>query len=143
LLVPNEQGGYHAFEVTADVQNWANSTLPNYGWGILPWPKGSDGWGIDTSESASEASRPQLVIYYTLVNSGPAQPKLLPLTVSSTQVQVKFSGTIGTTYTVWRTASLGGTWSSIGTAMVGSDGTATFMDNAPLPTAAYYRLSNP
>jgi hypothetical protein len=142
-LSPNVQGGYHSFEVTPDVQNWANGA-PDYGWGVIPWPGGSDGWGIDTAESTSETSRPELVVYYT-PGSGvvTAAPTLLPPVVSSTQVQVQVKGTIGATYSVWRAASVNGSWTMVGTAMIGSNGIGTVTDNSPLPNAAFYRASNP
>jgi hypothetical protein len=143
-LNPNVQGGFHSFEVTPDVQSWANGTKINYGWGIVPWPGGSDGWGIDTSEDTDVTNHPQLVVYYTAIGgSAPAQPMLLPLAVTLTQVQVKFSGTIGVTYSVWRAASLNSPWSSLGTAAVGNDGTATYTDLTPLSSSAFYRVSSP
>jgi len=58
-------------------------------------------------------------------------------------VQVKFSGTIGVTYSVWRAASLNSPWSSLGTAAVGNDGTATYTDLTPLSSSAFYRVSSP
>lgn len=140
-LNPNVQAGFHSFEVTPDVQNWASGTQPDYGWAILPWPGGSDGWGMDSSEDAVTNNRPQLRVYYT-VAAGNVQAVLLPLTVSASQVQVKFSGTINGTYTIQRAATVNGGWSSIGTATVGADGTATFNDTAPLAGAAFYRVSN-
>ena len=141
-------GGYHSFEVTADVQNWANGAA-NYGWGAVPWYNastglwGADGWGINTSKDPNISSHPQLVVYYTPTVGYVARPTLLPLVVSGSQTAVKFSGSIGTTYTVWRTDSLTGVWANVGTATVGADGTATFNDTTPLSTAAFYRVSNP
>jgi hypothetical protein len=140
-LSPNVQAGFHSFEVTADVQSWVDGTRPNYGWAILPWPGGSDGWGIDTSEDSVEINRPQLRVYYTAA-SGTLRARLLPLTVSPAQVRVKFTGSAGGVYTIERAAALDGTWTPIGSITVGDDGTATFMDNAPLSGAAFYRVSN-
>jgi hypothetical protein len=140
-------GGYHSFEVTADVQNWANGA-PNYGWGVVPWYIsstglwGADGWGINSSKDPNISSHPQLVVYYTLTPGFAARPTLLPLVVSSAQVQVKFGGTVGITYTVWRTDSLNGTWTNVGTATVDQDGTATFNDATPLSAGAFYRVSH-
>lgn len=143
-LNPNVQGGFHAFEVTPDVQNWVSGATPNYGWGVVPWPGGSDGWGFATSDDPNVTNHPQLVVYYTLAaTSGAAQPRLLPLAVAATQVQVRFNGTSGSTYTIWRAASLSGPWSSLGTATVGDDGTATYIDAMPLTSSAFYRVSNP
>ena len=141
-------GGYHSFEVTADVQNWANGAA-NYGWGAVPWYNastglwGADGWGINSSKDPNVSSHPQLVVYYTPTPGYIARPTLMPLVVSASQVAVKFSGSVNTTYTVWRSDSLTGTWVNVGTATVDETGTATFDDNAPLSTAAFYRVSNP
>ncbi|HEX3626470.1 MAG TPA: DNRLRE domain-containing protein [Verrucomicrobiae bacterium] len=135
-------GGYHSFEVTPDVQNWANGTSPNYGWGIIPWLNGSDGWGINTSKDPNTNSHPQLVVYYTLPVGFAARPTIMPLTVSESQVQVSFSGTVGTAYTVWRTDRLGGTWTSLGTATVQQNGVATYVDTNPLPGTAFYRVTH-
>lgn len=44
------------------VQAWVNGT-PNYGWVILN--TGTDGYRIDTSEHATEANRPTLIVSYT------------------------------------------------------------------------------
>jgi len=141
-LNPNVQGGFHAFEVTPDVQNWASGTLPNYGWAIIPWSGGSDGWGIATSEDANVTNHPQLVVYYTATSgTTPSKPVMLPLGISPTQVQVNFSGTPAVIYTVWRAASVAGPWTSLGTAAAGDSGTGSYTDTAPLSTAAYYRVS--
>ena len=136
-------GGFHSYEVTADVQSWAYNTLPNYGWAAVPWPNGSDGWGINTSKDPNTNSHPQLVVYYTANPNFVAVPQLRPLGVTATQVQVNFTGTPTKTYTVWRAGSLTGPWISVGMALVGQDGSATFNDNTPLSSAAFYRVSNP
>ncbi|MEI6194060.1 MAG: DNRLRE domain-containing protein, partial [Verrucomicrobiota bacterium] len=36
-LNPLVQGTMNTFEVTGDLQTWANGTHPNYGWAVLPW----------------------------------------------------------------------------------------------------------
>lgn len=136
-------GGYHSFEVTPDIQNWSDGAAQNYGWGIVPWLNGSDGWGINTSKDPVTNSHPQLVVYYTLPAGYVLPPTLLPLAVSGTQVVVNFTGTINATYTVWRTDSLADAWTSVGSVTVGPDGTATYTDTAPLPAGAFYRISNP
>lgn len=136
-------GGFHSFEVTPDIQNWANGTQPNYGWGIVPYLNGSDGWGINTSKDPNTNSHPQLVVYYTLTSGFAAQPKIMPLGVSNGQVVINFTGTIGDTYTVWRASALDGTWTSLGTATVGQNGIATYTDATPLPATAFYRVTNP
>ncbi|XZE55325.1 DNRLRE domain-containing protein [Planctomycetaceae bacterium SH139] len=62
---PNVQGGFHDWDVTADVQDWVNGVRGNNGWAILPWLNGTDGWGFQASEATIEAERPRLEIYWT------------------------------------------------------------------------------
>lgn len=66
---PNVQGGFHSLDVTADVQACVSGTGTNYGWVGLPWPGGTDGWGIATAESTVARNRPQLRVYYSLVTN--------------------------------------------------------------------------
>jgi hypothetical protein len=137
------QGGYNSFDVTSDVQAWSNGTRPNYGWAILPWPGGTDGWGFGTAESAAVTDRPQLRIFYTVAPINVSAAVIQPLTVSAGQVQIQFNGTAGSTYTIQRASSLGGTWNTLGTALVGSGGAGSYLDNAPLSGAAFYRVMYP
>lgn len=139
---PNVPGGYFNFEVTTDVQDWVNNARPNYGWAILPWPLGGDGWGINTANSVEEIARPQLRVYYS-PGGGNVAIQMLPLTATPSSVTVRFTGGIGNTYTVQRAQHVTGPWSNLGPATVQGDGTATFIDNAPLSTTAFYRVSNP
>ncbi|HPM81731.1 MAG TPA: DNRLRE domain-containing protein, partial [Candidatus Anammoximicrobium sp.] len=62
-LIPNAQGGWTDFDVTADVQAWLDGSLTNYGWAILPWSGGGDGWGISSSDHSVPMERPLLRIY--------------------------------------------------------------------------------
>jgi hypothetical protein len=139
-LNPNVCGGFMSFNVTPDVQNWANAIRPNYGWGIVPWPNGSDGWAIATSEATIERERPRLRVFYT-----PGAPLVIlqPPVVSPGSVEIRFSGEVGETYTVLRAASVTGPYTSIGTAVVQAGGTATLVDNSPLSGGAFYRVSKP
>ncbi|HEV2693438.1 MAG TPA: DNRLRE domain-containing protein, partial [Verrucomicrobiae bacterium] len=141
-LNPNVPGGFHSFEVTADVQAWASNVRPNYGWAVIPWPGGSDGWGVSTSKDPTDLNRPQLRVYYT-IGATALQAMMMPPAVSPAQVQVSFIGSAGHTYTVYRSASVAGPWSSIGQAQVGQNGTGTIMDTAPTTTGAFYRVSYP
>src|SRR6185312_493791 len=136
-LNPDVQGTINTFEVTADVQAWASGTRQNYGWAILPWPGGSNGWGSRSSEWSNfvypddpNRQRPKLRVYYTL-NGGVANPVVKTVAMSPTQIQVPFTGTAGKTYTIMRAPAPNGPWSSVGTALVGEDGTGTFTDTAP------------
>ena len=148
-LNPDVQGTINTYEVTSDVQAWANGTRANYGWAILPWPNGSNGWGIRSSEWSNfvyplepERERPQLRVMFTAgVFVVPAV--IQTLTVFPTQVQVPFTGTIGKTYTVERAPVVTGPFGSIGTATVTGGGTATFTDASPLSAGAFYRVVYP
>jgi len=136
-LIPNACGGYMSFETTPDVQDWANGTRPNNGWAVLPWPGGGDGWGISMSESGTVRDRPQLRVFFT-----PGLYMVTPI-VSAGSVQVQFTGVAGTSCTVWRASAVTGTYLSIGSTTIGGGGTGSITDNAPLPGAAFYRVSSP
>lgn len=139
-LNPNVCGGFMSFEVTSDVQDWASGIRPNHGWGIVPWPNGSDGWAVAMSESVAERERPQLRVFYT---PGVPPVVLQAPVVTPGSVEIRFSGGIGETYTVLRAPSVTGPWNSIGTAVVQSNGTATLVDNSPLAGGAFYRVQHP
>jgi hypothetical protein len=139
-LNPNACGGYVPFEVTTDLQLWVSGTRTNHGWVILPWVNGGDGWGISSSEASVERERPQLRVYYSL--NPPGLMMLAPI-VSPGSVQVLFTGSASTTYTVLRASTVTGPYSPVGSAMTGGGGTGSFTDNAPLPGAAFYRVSYP
>jgi hypothetical protein len=140
-LTPKVQGAFYALDVTPDVQTWVSGTRTNYGWVGLPWPGGTDGWGIATAESTVERNRPQLRIYYTSPANQPLC--LLPPVWNSTHVQVRFNGAAGATYTVQRASGLGASWSTLGTATVGPDGLGLFNDASPVPGTAFYRIRYP
>ncbi len=134
---PPLQPTMHTVNLTADVQAWASGLRQNYGWAILPYTNGNDGWGISSSDIDNPSFRPQLRVFYE-----PGVTLLTPVH-NGGNVLIKFTGVIGRTYTVLRSAVPGPTWTSRGTATVGVDGTATLTDNSPLPGAAYYRVSYP
>jgi hypothetical protein len=94
---PNVQGGFHALDVTSDVQTWVSGTRTNYGWVGLPWPGGTDGWGIATSESSVQRNRPQLRVYYSLVAS---LPPAIALTTPANNARFAAPATIGLTAAV-------------------------------------------
>jgi len=148
-LTPLVQGTVNTYEVTPDVQAWADGSRQNYGWAILPWPNGTDGWGIRSSEWSNfvypedpARQRPQLRVYYTLPG-GVSTPVVHTLGFSPSQIQVPFSGTAGKTYTILRAPTPNGPWTSIGSATVGSDGSASYMDTTPIPTHGFYRIAYP
>jgi hypothetical protein len=140
-LDPNVQAAYHAFDLTEDVQAWVRGTSANYGWVILPWPNGSDAWGFASAEAVAERERPRLRVCYTIPSAGEIH-LLLPQR-TPTQVQVRFASIVGTSCTVQRASTLGGGWTTLGSALVGQDGIGTFTDSTPLPQAAFYRVEFP
>jgi hypothetical protein len=136
---PLVQGGFHSYELTADVQAWTSGTLTNYGWVVLPWPNGGDGWGFATAESSEERERPQLRVFYT---PGTVSQSIVFQSISRTanSAVLHFSGGVGANSSVLRSATVSGPYSEIGTTTIGGDGTATFTDNAPLSYTAFYRI---
>lgn len=53
-----------AINVTEDLQSWANGTA-NYGWAMLPWAGGTNGWAFSPSEAAYDL-RPSLQVEWIL-----------------------------------------------------------------------------
>ena len=141
-LNPNVCGGFMSFDVTPDVQTWSSGTRTNYGWAILPWPNGGDGWAVSMSESTEERERPRLRVFYT-PGAAPVIPVIQNIQRTPSTAVITFSGSIGTQYSVLRSATVNGTYTPAGTATVQPGGTATFTDNSPLPGAAFYRISYP
>jgi len=122
------------------VQAWASGVRPNNGWAILPWPGGGDGFGFATADAVIESQRPQLRVYYT---PGPAAVIIESVVPTPTSVTITFSGEVGGIYSVRRSGTVDGTYTVIGSATVQPNGKATYVDNAPLSSAAFYRISNP
>jgi hypothetical protein len=139
-LTPNVCGGFMSFEMTPDVAAWSSGVRANYGWAILPWTGGGDGWGVSLSETATERERPQLRIFYT-----PGAPSLVIRSISRgiSSATIQFTGAPSTQYTIVRSGTVNGTYVSIGTATTQPDGTGSFTDNAPLAGQAFYRISFP
>ena len=140
-LNPDVQGGYLTFDVTADVQNWANGTRPNYGWAFLPWPLGGNGWGFNSAEAEIVGNRPGLRVFYTpnVVNNLVMKTPVW----TPTSVQVNFTGTANETYYILRAPEVTGPWSTNGTATAGLNGNGSHTDNSPLPGRAFYRAYRP
>jgi hypothetical protein len=139
-LNPNVQAAFLSFETTTDVQAWADGTRPNYGWAGLPWTNGGDGWGFGTSEQADPRNRPQLRVFYT-PGAVIVAPRMLAPIWAASSVQVRFHGTLGTSYTVERASEPTGPWTPLGTAQAGTDGMGSFTDTTPLPGAGFYRVA--
>ena len=145
-LNPLVQGTINTFEVTGDLQIWANGTRPNYGWAVVPWVGGTDGWGWRSSKWSSvvpgfapEQERPRLRVYYT-VGAIALPANIKPLVISSSLVTVQFTGTAGMAYHIWRAASVNGAWTDLGTAIPDGSGNGSYNDSAPLSSTAFYRV---
>jgi hypothetical protein len=145
-LTPLVQGTINSFEVTRDLQAWASGARQNYGWAVLPWLNGTDGWGFRSSKFnsvavgyAPEQERPRLRVFYTPgFVAVPASIK--PILVSPSAVALQFTGSVGFTYHIWRATGLNEAWTDIGTATVDASGSGSFNDGAPLPGGALYRV---
>lgn len=61
----NVPTGTLVIDVTASLQAVQAGTLPGYGWALLPFASGTNGIDFDSSESASLALRPTLVVEFT------------------------------------------------------------------------------
>jgi len=138
---PDVQAAYNSFDLAPDVQAWTYGSRTNYGWVILPWPSGTDGWGIASSESTAQNDRPRLRVFYTTPGTGDIS--LLAPVRTTGQVQIGFSGIVGTACSVQRASTLGGPWTTLGSVVVGQNGIGTFTDPSPLPSAAFYRVKFP
>jgi hypothetical protein len=147
---PDVQATINTYEVTADVQAWVNGSRVNYGWAILPWATGNNGWGFRSSEWSNfvypdepERERPRLRVFYTLNNDVVGAPTLHSVTMSQDHIDVPFRGTVGKIYSVMRAPGATGPWLNIGSATVDSNGNASFRDNTPLPGQGFYRIVYP
>ncbi len=138
-LEPNVQAGYQSFELTSDVQAWINGAQ-NYGWALLPWTNGGDGWAIATAESTTERDRPQLRVYFTPNTNVVVNIQITSISRGPSSVTLQFTGAPSSTYTVQRATAIGGTWTPIGTPETNGGGSASFVDNAPPSTTAFYRI---
>ncbi|MEI6074891.1 MAG: DNRLRE domain-containing protein [Verrucomicrobiota bacterium] len=145
-LQPLVQGTINTYEVTADIQAWVNGTRQNYGWAVLPWTGGTDGWGFRSSKWSSvvpgyapERERPRLRVYYT-AGAVASAAIIKPLVISPSLVNVRFTGTAGFTYHIWRAASLNSAWIDLGAVATDGGGYGSFNDSTPLSSTAFYRV---
>lgn len=128
----------HTVELTADVQAWANGSMRNNGWALLPWPEGSNAWMFNSAEEPRVDTRPQLRVYYTA-----SEVIKLGIPVhNGSRVELRFSGVSGNTYYVDRKGAIDGAWSQIGSVTL-SESNGAFTDNAPLAGSAFYRIRRP
>lgn len=144
-LEPDVQATLNSVEVTSDIKAW-QAGRPNHGWAFLPFPGGVNGWGFRSSEFVSfvdalrpEADRPRLRVYYTVAGVAVAATLQAP-TVEQGKVQIRWRGSPGATYRVVRSASLSGSFESLGVSVTDASGSAEFTDNAPVASEAYYRV---
>jgi hypothetical protein len=136
-LTPIAVGGYHTFELTPDVDAWFKGTRPNYGWVLLPWVNGGDGWSIVTSDSGVERDRPRLRVFFT--------PSLTigSIVRGPSSVTINVIGPAGLTGNVQRSTQVSSGYSTIGPITIQPDGTASFVDNSPPAGQAFYRIKSP
>ncbi len=59
------EAGLNTFDVTADVQAWVDGTATNFGWAMIPYAGGTDGWGFSTSDQEIVEVRPRLRVFFT------------------------------------------------------------------------------
>jgi len=144
-LEPDVQATMNSVEVTSDIKAW-QAGRPNHGWAFLPFPGGVNGWGFRSSEFVSfvdelrpEADRPRLRVYYTVAGVAVAATLQAP-TVEQGKVQICWRGSPGATYRVVRSASLLGSFESLGVSVTDASGSAEFTDTAPVASEAYYRV---
>jgi hypothetical protein len=144
-LEPDVQATVNSVEVTSDLRAW-QAGRPNYGWAFLPFPGGSNGWGFRSSEFVSfvdalrpEADRPKLRVYYTVAGVAVAATLQAP-TVEQGKVRITWRGSPGASYRVVRSASLSGSFESLGVSVTDASGSAEFTDTAPVASEAYYRV---
>jgi hypothetical protein len=142
-LTPDVQGGYLTFDVTTDVQAWDNAARPNYGWVMIPWPAGGNGWGFATAENAATNSRPQLRVYYTGGSVVVTPIHIVSITGAPAAPTLHFTGPASSPATIYRSGTVDGTYTSIGTTTFLGDGTGSFPDPTPLTGQAFYKVSSP
>jgi hypothetical protein len=135
------QGGYLSYELTSDVAQWASGAKANYGWVIMPWVNGGDGWFFSTAENGNVSYRPQLRVFYTPGALPPPTLKIGTISRSSGTVTINFSGAPSTTYNIVRATTVKGTYGSAGTATTDGSGNGTFTDNAAPAGSAFYQIS--
>jgi hypothetical protein len=141
-LSPQPQAAFLSFDMTRDVQAWSSGVRPNYGWAGIPWPRATDGWGFNTSDSTTEQKRPRLRVYYS-PGAAVAAATLEAPSKSGANIVVPFTGTPNTTYSVQRSTSLPGGWGTIGQAPTSGTGAGSYTDNAPPANGAFYRIIYP
>ncbi len=118
-LSPNVERGRHDYDVTADVKGWVSGET-HLGWAFLPWENGTDGWGIQSSESTTPTNRPALRVEWFQPNAttaavtfqtgvdmgigsaqpdtpiGPTAPTLTVVSGATTQALLRFDNLFGT-----------------------------------------------
>lgn len=89
-LNPNAEAGFNTFSVTQDVQRWVSGESVNHGWAVLPWNLGTDGWIIESSESAAAKNRPQLRVFFTPIGVTAMPVTSLVTSESGSSVEIQF-----------------------------------------------------
>jgi len=134
------QGGYLEYELTADVAAWANGAA-NYGWVILPWVDGGDGWFFGSANNGTAKNRPQLRVYYT-PGTVTAQVHIGTVTRNGNATTLTFTGAPNTTYNVVRSGVVTGPYGLVSTATTDSNGNGSFNDDLAPAGTAFYQIQN-
>ena len=69
------EAGFNTYDVTSDVQAWVNGT-DNFGWSILPYAGGNNGWGFNSSDATDAALRPKLRVFFTVDGAANTAPQV-------------------------------------------------------------------
>ena len=99
---------------------------------------------LSLNDSADYSVGPLASATVSILDANPPQPAWLVLpSFQAGSWQFTFLGTPGTAYEVQRSASLPGSWTTLGAVTTGPDGSAQWMDTAPLTNGAFYRVVFP
>ncbi len=97
---------------------------------------------LSLKDSAGYSVGPLRSATLTILDANPPQAARLVLpSYQAGSWQLSFLGTPGTAYEVQRSPSLPGSWTALGTVTTGPDGSATWIDTAPLTDGAFYRVA--
>jgi hypothetical protein len=111
----------------------------NFTYGILSAGSGDAGsYKVVVSNSAGSITNGPT----TLKVQYPFEDVFAPV-IGTGGVEVGFKGTLGLTYTIERAPTVNGPWTTIGTALIGAEGSALIMDPSPPPGSAFYRTVIP
>jgi hypothetical protein len=140
---PNVQGSFNSFDVTGDLQAWVSGSQANYGWAVVPWAGGTDGWGVGSSEAVEERERPRLRVYYTMDAAPETEISLTSIARNGASYEIQITAGASKTLSVERAPAVTGPWTSAGSLSTDASGKAIYTDSTPLPEAGFYRVVKP